>query len=364
MIAIILTIVIPTLLVAISLWRLPAAIRSGRAARSLCITIAALGLAMGVTAVRDPLQDLVTGLPILTRHLLGLTSIAFLIDYLYAVHGRGLRGRLRPSFRLAASAAATMTGLFFFALPRDANVNPDDMLSPHFGEPAVITYMMIFYSYLGFSMALATRIFWSTRRALPRGLARTGVLSLATGCALGTMYVAERVYILSFDIDDARLAQLNVLGDLTVAASILLIITGLCLPPLRGLARYLQDQHTLWVLHPLLGQVIDTFPNLQFGERRSRVRELFVWGDRTLDTAYSAFAVRDAFLNLGVSGGQDATTDAIKARNALHRHAAHNLLADAAVPDAPVPGSRELRAPSRDIRWAKNVARAYNKTSK
>ncbi|MFD0351649.1 hypothetical protein ACFQ0M_48240 [Kitasatospora aburaviensis] len=158
---------IPAALVAISLWRLPAALRSGRAARSLCITVGTLGLSLGISAVKMPLHDLVTGLSVLLRHLLGMTSIAFLLDYLYAVHGRGLRGRARPNLPLAAVASATMTLLFFFAVPRDPVPDPDFLLDVHQGEPAVVIYQAIFYAYLGTAMALGAKTFGGARRAIP-----------------------------------------------------------------------------------------------------------------------------------------------------------------------------------------------------
>ncbi|MFD7829375.1 DUF6545 domain-containing protein [Streptomyces sp. MJM8645] len=350
---------IPAALVVIALWRLPAAIRSGRAARSLCITIGTLGLALGTGAIKMQLHHAVTGSSVLAKHLLGIASIAFLLDYLYAVHGRGPRGRARPNLPLAAVAAATMTLLFFFALPRDPVPDPNFLLDIHQGEPPVVIYQAIFYAYLGTAMALGAKTFASARRAIPRGIVRAGVTFLTVGCALGALYVAERLPYTVLGTGLAHNPMLDALFDGTVATSILLIIIGLILPPVRGLVRYVRDQHTMWVLHPLWSAVVTEFPNLNLGERRSRLRELFVWGDRTIDVAHNAFAIRDAFLNLGIgAASQDATTDAIMARAALRRHTVDVQISGRS------PISQALRAPSSDIRWAKNVARAYNKTSR
>ncbi|MFJ3793534.1 MAB_1171c family putative transporter [Kitasatospora sp. NPDC090091] len=349
---------IPATLVAIALWRLPGALRSGRAPRSLCITIGTLGLALGVGAVKVPLNDLYTGLPVVLRHLLGMTSTAYLLDYLYAVHGPGQRGRSRTNLPLAAAASTVMTLLFFLVLPRDVTPDPNDLLTDHQGEPAVIAYQAIFYAYLGTAMALGAKTFGTTRRAVPRGVVRAGVTSLTAGCALGTLYVAERLpYITIPGLGHS--AALNLLFDLTVATSILLIIIGLVLPPLRGLTRYIRDQRTMWILHPLWSAIVTEFPNLNLGDRRSRLRELFTLGDLTIDVAHRAFVIRDAFMNLGIGTSQDPTSEAIRARAALQQKAAGELATN-----FQLAGHQELRAPSRDILWATNVARAYNKTSR
>ncbi|GAA2842674.1 hypothetical protein GCM10010505_77160 [Kitasatospora aburaviensis] len=307
-----------------------------------------------------PLHDLVTGLSVLLRHLLGMTSIAFLLDYLYAVHGRGLRGRARPNLPLAAVASATMTLLFFFAVPRDPVPDPDFLLDVHQGEPAVVIYQAIFYAYLGTAMALGAKTFGGARRAIPRGLVRAGVTALAAGCALGALYVVERLPYTVIGTGLDHNPQLDRLFDGTVATSILLIIIGLVLPPVRGLTRYIRDQRTMWVLHPLWAALVSEFPNLNLGERRSRLRELFTTGDLTIDVAHRAFVIRDAFMNLGIGpASQDPTSEAIRARTALQQKAAGDLTAD-----AQLPGSPELRAPSLDVLWATNVARAYNKTNR
>ncbi|MFE2723874.1 MAB_1171c family putative transporter [Kitasatospora sp. NPDC059327] len=350
---------IPATLVAISVWRLPAALRSGRTARSLCITIGTLGLALGVGAVNVALNDIITGLPVLLRHLLGMSSIAYLLDYLYAVHGRGGRGRARANLPLAAAASVVMLLLFFLVLPREVTPDPEDLLTDHQGEPAVIAYQAIFYAYLGAAMALGAKTFGTARRAIPRGLVRAGVTSLTAGCALGTLYVVERLpYITIGGL--GHNPNVDLLFDLTVATSILLIIIGLVLPPVRGLSRYLRDQRAMWVLYPLWSALIGEFPNLNLGDQRSRVRGIFTTGDLTIDVAHRAFVIRDAFMNLGIgAASQDPTSEAIRARAALQQKAAGDLAVD-----VQLPGSPELRAPSLDILWATNVARAYNKTTR
>ncbi|MFD5610532.1 MAB_1171c family putative transporter [Kitasatospora sp. NPDC127060] len=363
---------LPVALVGIALWRTPAALHSGRAARSLCLTIGTLGLALGVShpSLQEPLHHALANSPVLFKHLLTIASCTWLLDYLYAVHGTGTGRRQRPSLPLLAGSGTAMALIFVFLLPRSQSPKFDDVITQHMNDAWVTVYLSILYAYLGMSMIRGTGTFWGARRAVPRGLARAGVVSLAVGCVLGTAYTAIRIASLiaaqgGIIQGDAAFRP----ADLLVSTSILLIVTGLVLPPLRALARYLRDQATLWRLHPLWSDIVDQFPQLVLGERRSRLRELVTTGDRTIDVAHRAFVIRDGFLSLqpfaapdaarSAAVGSDAAAQALWVRAAMKRHAAGEAAGSTDV----IPEDQDLRAPRTEISWASTVARHYNKAT-
>ncbi|MFJ2780271.1 MAB_1171c family putative transporter [Kitasatospora sp. NPDC087315] len=365
---------LPVALIGQCLWRLPAAVRDGnRTSRSLSLSVGALGtaLAAGGPAIDSGfLHHWVPGLPVLLRHLFGMGSIACLFDYLYAVHDASPR-RIRANFPLVGVAAAVMGVLFFTAVPRPATPYANDIIVQHFDDPWVTAYLAIFYTYLGASMLIGALVFLGGRRGVPKGLARTGVTSLALGCSLGVVYTLHRVMIMMGTIADLGYgynAQVDALSDVIIVLSILLIVTGLVLAPMRALVRYVRDQYALWRIYPLWSDIADQFPHLVMGERRSRWRELFTIGDRTIDVAHSAFTVRDGFLSLqpyaepgtarSAAVGSDPGAEALWVRSALRRKAAgetegpkqHDELAE-----------QDLRAPEREIRWAMDVAAQYTR---
>ncbi|MGX4733142.1 MAB_1171c family putative transporter [Kitasatospora griseola] len=358
--------VISLILIAIAVWRLPSAIRSGRAQRSLCLTIGLLGLALllGEQLVGGRLHEVVPNSPVLLKHMFGVAAAAALIDYLCAVHGR----RVRRHLLLLGAAEASLAGLFFLVLPRRAGGDFDDVVALHLGDARLDAYLAVFYGFLGYSMIAGASIFWTNRRSVPRGLARTGTTGLAIGCTFGTAYTAWRIGVLGVaHIANPSLAFTDAVSDLLMAAAILLIIIGLVLAPLRSLARYVRHQRAIWHMYPLWSDVVTEFPHLSLGDRRrSRVRELLTVGGRDIDAAHIAFGVRDAMhvlLRWGSAPGARATvssdpvSEAQWLRAALLRKASGE---DESAVDESTAIERQLRGPSAEIRWAAEVARHYN----
>ncbi|MEV7177830.1 MAB_1171c family putative transporter [Kitasatospora sp. NPDC093679] len=365
--------VMPAALIGTALWRIPAAIHSGRAARSLCLTTGLLGLSLLCTnpAISGPIHHMVPNLPVLLRHLLTLASATYLLDYLDAVHADDARSRLRPGLPLLAASAAAMTAIFFLLLPRGATPKADDVITQHLGEIRTDLYMAITYAYLGLAMISGTRTFWHNRRSVPRGLARTGTTLLAAGCATGALYTAWRLIVMTLaHIGAPETPAIHQVGDILALITLVLIATGLTLPPLRTFARYCRDQRNLWRIHPLWADIAEQFPHLVLGERpRSRARELFTLGDRTIDVSHAAFTVRDGFLSLApwaapdatraATVGADAMSEALWAKAALTRKAGND---NPAVPDI-VLQDQQLRGPTAEIRWAAQVATYYSKAT-
>ncbi|MFJ5121929.1 MAB_1171c family putative transporter [Kitasatospora sp. NPDC088548] len=365
--------VLPTVLVGISLWRIPAAIHAGRPARSLCLTVGSLGLSLFLTnqAIGGPIHHLVPNLPVLLRHLLTLVSATYLLDYLDAVHGRGGRDRLRPGLPLLTASAGAMATIFFFLLPRAATPRADDVIIQHLGDVRVDLYMAITYAYLGVSMMSGTRTFWRNRRSVPRGLARAGTMLLAAGCATGALYTGWRLIIMAAaHFGEPENAVTNVTGDALALVTLLLIAVGLIVAPLRTLVRYCRDQRNLWRMHPLWADIAEQFPHLLLGEKpRSRWRELFTLGDRSIDVAHAAFTIRDGFLSITpwaapdaprpTTAGTDALSEALWVRAALTRKTGGDGHQNVDL----VLHEQQLRGPTAEIRWAAQVASHYTKAS-
>ncbi|MFD4397221.1 MAB_1171c family putative transporter [Kitasatospora sp. NPDC058478] len=374
MLSLVIRVVIPLSLIGISLWRLPAAVRSGRASRSLTLCVGALGLALltSYTTIDDgPLHHAVHNLPVLLRHLIGMASIALLLDYLYLVHGSRVRGRLRPSFAVTAVAGAAMSVIFFVLLPRADTPDAAQVIVDHQGELWVTIYQSIFYAFLGTSMCAGTVVFWSARKAVPRGLLRAGVFSLAAGCVFGVLYTVLHVLIMAATTAGiAYTPAMDRLSDLTVSVSILLIIIGLAVSPVPVLVRYVRDQRAIWRMYPLWQALTGEFPSLVMGEWRSRWRELFRTGDRTIDVAHMAFSCRDGMKALEpwadpaavrpATIGADAVTDALWVRAAIYRKASGE--ASPAKPGTTFE-EQDLRAPAREVEWAVAVAGEFGKAS-
>ncbi|MEV7123717.1 MAB_1171c family putative transporter [Kitasatospora griseola] len=366
----ILSTAVPAALIAIAAWRSPAAWRSDRAQRSLCLTIGLLGLALllGGTLAGGLLHHAVPNVPVLLKHTFGIASAAALIDYLYAVHGHGPRGRLRPSLRLLVTAELALAVLFFTTLPRRAGGHYDDIVKQHLGDARLDLYLSVFYSYLGYSMFIGAAVFWRHLRSVPRGLARSGTALLAVGCSVGALYTAFRIGVLAAaHVAQTNIAVTDTVSYLLMVISILLIVTGLIMAPLRALARYVRHQQAIWHMHPLWADIVDQFPNLSFGgPRRSRLHELVTVGDRSIDVAHMAFVVRDGMLYLKPWGtpetthttiGTDVRSEAQWVRTALLRKAAGET---GPTTDESAHVERWLRGPSAEIRWAAEVARHYN----
>ncbi|WP_404953868.1 MAB_1171c family putative transporter [Streptomyces sp. 147326] len=372
---------LPALLWVLVIWRAPSAFGGSSPSRYLWGFLASLTVA--VTTRPPAVEHLIrvaTGSPdlsVLIKHLAGLTSTYFILEYVITVHGRRPRGETAARLRIAAAltAAVALTVLFVFFFEHDPAAPATRVTDAHLGDPAVRLYEGIVYAYLGTSTLLSARLFWSNRRSVPRGLLRAGVVCMAAGSALGFVYTVYRVVFLAGQESQPHNPESgpsDPLSEILPAITLLVLVTGLSLPPLRTLGRYLHDQYALWRLHPLWSEVLHAAPTVVFGPRVSRTRDLLVLGDRTLDVAHRAFEIRDACLvlrdrsaamrpeasgsgpdALPAGGGPDARAEAAWLFAALH-----------GAPDAgrmPLPS--QARTPSEEVAWLLQVASAYRQLS-
>ncbi|MEV6977397.1 MAB_1171c family putative transporter [Kitasatospora sp. NPDC093806] len=391
------SVLIPALLWAVTLWRAPSAFRapSSPASRALWATLATMALGL---STRPPViarfMESATGVPevsVLVKHLLGLAAATFLLDYVYAIHGRPgqLVGSARLRHRLALVAGLVLAVLFIGFFKHDAIV--PDSIDAYYGDPVVQLYLAVYYLFLGVATALAAHLFWTNRLDVPRGLLRTGVRLLAAGCAVGFGYTVYRVAFIArhgnapidpvtgrpIPVDDA-------VAELLPAVGALLLVLGISMPPLRIALRYVRDQSAMWRLHPLWSDLVHAVPHVVFGSPRGRVRALFAYGDRSLDLAHRAFEIRDAALALrdtvpappgpvpaggpaGPAGSAGcialderagARAEAEWLRAALH-HQAHGRPPVGGMP--PEPDHPPCLTPREEIAWLLQVAAAYRR---
>ncbi|MFJ4779294.1 MAB_1171c family putative transporter [Streptomyces sp. NPDC088762] len=373
----------PVLAWSVVIWRAPSAFTT-RANRALWFTFVsgAVGLSTRPPWIERILET-VTGIgdaTLLIKHLAGIAAASFLLDYVHAIHKRPHQeraSRLRLAF--TGAAMAVLTVLFVFFLPHDFTGAYG--IDAHYGHPGVQLYLAVFYLVYGVASAQATVLFWSNRRNVPPGLVRAGVTCLAAATANGLLYTLYRVYFIlregdskTFDADGNPVPLTDPICELLPAVSVVLLVLGVSVPPTRTLLRYLRDQRALWRLHPLWADLVTAVPHVVLGTPTSRIRDLFTPGDRSLDVAHRAFAIRDAALVLrdDSSGqpepagsaepdrGEDpARTEAEWLRAAVEQRA-RNL------PAPPLPAVLDRttggRTPREEIAWLLNVASFYAKT--
>ncbi|MFJ4863456.1 DUF6545 domain-containing protein [Streptomyces sp. NPDC088748] len=138
----------------------------------------------------------------------------------------------------------------------------------------------------------ATVLFSSNRRHVSPGLLRIGVTCLAAAPANGVLYTLYRIYFVLragdstiLDADGDPVPLTNPICELLPAVSVVLLVLGVSIPPTRALVRYFRHQYALWSLHPLWADLVTAVPYVVLGTPTSLVRDLFTFGDRSLDVA-------------------------------------------------------------------------------
>ncbi|MCX5406518.1 hypothetical protein OHA37_21910 [Streptomyces sp. NBC_00335] len=371
----------PLLAWSVVIWRTPSAFGT-RANRALWATFVAgaIGLSTRPPRIAGLLESL-TGIgdvTLLVKHLAGVAAASFLLDYVHAIHkrpGQERAARLRLIF--TGTAMAVLTALFAFALPHDYTGAYG--IDAHYGHPGVQLYLGVFYSVYAASSVQATVLFWSNRRNVAPGLLRVGVTCLAAATANGFLYTLYRIYFILrqgdstiLDADGNPVPLTDSISELLPAITVVLLFLGVSIPPTRVLVRYFRDQYALWRLHPLWADLVTAVPHVVLGTpATSRVRELFTFGDRSLDVAHRAFAIRDAALALRddtpaedppaavphAAGDTDrAATEARWLRLSVQQRARH--LPAPALP-ATLDRTTGGRTPREEIAWLLKVAAAY-----
>ncbi|GAA2442920.1 hypothetical protein GCM10010433_50160 [Streptomyces pulveraceus] len=245
----------------VALWRLPS-IRHSHKQRSLALTLAALAAAMTleVPEIKAAINDHVgiTGLPPLLKHLLGVSSAAFLLDFVIAVvRPQGLAHRTR----IVAIGTTLPLMLAFYAM---ANWMPGGAVRVGEGKRAIypVLYMAAFTLYIGVAMIVATWLFLAGVRHSRTLLGKAGLGFLGLGTMLGSLYALQRIGFVTLQLTTgAENPELeDFLSTTLKQLAILSIALGVCLPPLSVAVEYVESWNTLRRLQPLWHQLTQATP--------------------------------------------------------------------------------------------------------
>ncbi|MFF8481928.1 MAB_1171c family putative transporter [Streptomyces antibioticus] len=261
----------------VALWRLPS-IRHSHKQRSLALTLLALAVSMTfeVPQVKDAVNAAVgtdVMLPPLLKHLLGVTSAAYLLDFVIAVvrpHGLARRTRL------AAIGVTLPLMLAFYAMANWLPGGPVRLGEGH-GALFPVLYMAVFTLYIGVAMVVATWLFLSGVRHSRTLLGKAGLGLLGLGTLLGSAYALQRIVFVSVQlVTGAEYPALaNLLSTTLKQSAILSIALGVCLPPLSVTVEYIRAWRTLRQLRPLWEQLTQAAPYVVLSTATSRRRVPF-----------------------------------------------------------------------------------------
>lgn len=256
--------VLALILVGLTLWRLPHAIRQPRH-RPLCRWFA--GMAVGMLLVYLPVADAVdrvTAVPNLStllKHLAVVYGDTAMLDVVRAVAGKARppaasRSRAlvsRRRYALASAATAVVMTALFIATPRRHEVA--NYLTSYAGTPQVTAYWIVWLGLLGACLWQANGMNWRAAAygRSPRSL-RTGLWLLAAGSLVGLVYVAQRM---AFTL--TRAIGWRVMGDgsatlitnVLLSATLALLIVGTCTQAVAIRLAALRDTHAWRDLRPL-----------------------------------------------------------------------------------------------------------------
>ncbi|MFD8589862.1 MAB_1171c family putative transporter [Streptomyces sp. NPDC059637] len=353
----------------VTLWRLPS-VRHSHKQRSLALTLAALAAAMTfeVPEVKAAINGNVdiTGLPPLLKHILGVTSAAYLLDFVIAVvRPQGLARRTR----LAAIGITLSLMLVFYAL---ANWMPGGPVKLGEGRGAIfpVLYMAVFTSYIGVSMIVATWLFLGGVRHSRTPLGKAGLGILGLGTLLGSLYALQRVAFVTVHLSvGADYPELEDLLSTTLKqTAILSIALGVCLPPLSVAVEYIRAWNTLRRLQPLWERLTEAAPYVVLSTSIPRRRVPFRLERCVIEIEDACLALREyvsadvherALSFAGRKTLEDAEVDAVAEACWLHvaAHLARNSRRLEGV-DYPPLGVTGRDRPS-ELAWLRAVSRAY-----
>ncbi|MFE9417042.1 MAB_1171c family putative transporter [Streptomyces griseofuscus] len=246
----------------VALWRLPS-IRHSHKQRSLALTLVTLAAAMTfeVSQVKEAVDAIVGAdvrLSPLLKQMLGVTSAAYLLDFVIAVvRPQGLARRAR----LVAAGVTLPLMLAFYAL---ANWTPGGPVRLGQGRDALfpLLYMAVFTLYIGVAMVVATWLFLGGVRHSRTLLGKAGLGFLGLGTLLGSLYALQRIVFVTVHLaSGASYPGLENLFSTTLKqATALSVALGVCLPPLSVAVEYVAAWGTLRKLRPLWVQLTEAAP--------------------------------------------------------------------------------------------------------
>ncbi|MGW5096322.1 MAB_1171c family putative transporter [Streptomyces nodosus] len=354
----------------VALWRLPS-IRHSHKQRSLALTLVALAAAMTfeVPQVRDAVNAAVGAdvrLPPLLKHLLGVTSAAYLLDFVIAVvRPQGLAARTR-----LVAAGVTLPLMFtFYAL---ANWTPGGPIRLGEGRGALfpILYMTVFTLYIGIAMVVATWLFLGGIRHSRTLLGKAGLGLLGLGTLLGSMYALQRIVFVTVQLSTGtHYPDLEDLLSTTLKQSaILSIALGVCLPPLSVAVDYVAAWSTLRRLRPLWTQLTEAAPYVVLATSVRRRRIPFRLERCVIEIEDACLALRE-YVSVDVyaraqkfvrqeavdAEDPDAVAEACWLRIAIQHARSGERLRGVEYPPLGVTG----RDRASELSWLCTVARAY-----
>lgn len=216
------------------------------AVRAICWSLgfltAALAVQLGypVLAALAPLP----AFPHYLMHMFGLIATFWLAAFaLHLAHSPGI-ARIKVRHR-AWLLAAALIGLAVSYLAGPMASGLPRITSEHGHQPFVLLYLAVFTGYLVLALIDVVAVTIVTRHS-PRPWLRRGLLCLGSGAALGIAYAALRIGTAIAHAAGLRVPWTNAgphgIGTYLMLAAIILMMTGIVMPPL-GERR--QAKHTI-----------------------------------------------------------------------------------------------------------------------
>ncbi|MET9142954.1 MAB_1171c family putative transporter [Streptomyces sp. NPDC004042] len=255
--------------------RLPTVWGGRRRERSLWGAFAAFSAAWWLRtdtgrAVIDPLG--VEDLPTLLKHVLAISGICVLLNYVAAVYqnvdATARHIRITAAVRRAAARASLATvlcmgGVFFLVLDRSKTA-ADSLyfVGRHVGEPGLLFYLGGFNAYVAAAASVCAYQWGRAARLARRRSLRTGLAMMASGMALMVLYAVVRTaYVAVITIRPATAAVGGVqehVTDTVMYAATLLWLLGSIAPASHALVTRAHAYRALAVLHPLWRDLVST----------------------------------------------------------------------------------------------------------
>ncbi len=258
------------LLWAVTLWRLPAAVRVPRQ-RALWTAFASIAAAstLGEPGVVDHVDRLagIHNLSTLGKNLLGIVGSAAILDFVVAIARPGALPRARRALTVLAAVSMTAMSVLFALAPRPTEVG--DFYQANVGSVAGTAYCMVFTGCLGVAMTVATWLFWGYSRHAGAAWLRSGLRLLGAGTALGALYSLLRaaLMLLGFLRPGVVDATASTVADVVENAAIALIIVGSSLPAVGVLWRSVRDWRALRRIQPLWAELTGAVPDIVLDAR-------------------------------------------------------------------------------------------------
>lgn len=339
-----LEIAVLTMLWAVTVWRVPSAVRSVKQ-RALWTAFAALTLSMtlrlpGVMRALDEWAG-VNNLSTLVKHWLGMIAAGAVVDFVVAIARPETGRRLRTRHYVALTAMAVMAVLFFFFVPRPREVT--DFFEKNAGNGWATAYYLVFIVYLGIAMATATWLFWGSARHASARWLRTGVRLMGIGTAVGVLYTLLRFGYMTTRLigltDSTSDIAVDNATDALKYMAIGFILVGSSIPAFGVAWRTVQDGRHFRRLQPLWQDLTAVTPDivLRTGLLRSPrlrlYRRVIEIRDASLALdAYAADDIRERARSAALRAGFDPATS--PAAEALWMRAAREGKARGTLPVA------------------------------